>query len=476
MDKRITAGLLLDTMAEGVLVLDPNGSIRIWNHSMTVMTGYARDEAIGRPVSWLKAPGCGGVPHLAAALSDATAGPCVNGCECRLLNRAGDEIPVLINARMLAARDGAPLGLLLTISDFRPVARLQKEVQALESKLKSDDDFHGLIGHSEQMLAVQRLIRLAAESESTVLILGASGTGKELVASAIHALGPRAGHPLVKVNCGALTENLLESELFGHVKGAFTGAYRDRKGRFESADHGTLFLDEVGEISPAMQIKLLRVLQEGEFEPVGSEKTRRVNVRVIAATNRDLQEAMRAGRFREDLYYRLRVFPISIPPLSERREDIPALVRFLINRHAARTGKLITGIRPDALKQIMAYPWPGNVRELENAVEYAFIVCQENSITPQDLPEEVRNPPAGHPTGSAPASLPRLRGQMPGPTQLRQLLTDCGWNKAEAARRLGISRTAVWKWMRKSGIPLQDSARESQTSSDNAGNASSRAD
>ena len=462
MDKRITASLLLDTMAEGVLVLDPEGRIRVWNPAMTKMTGYSREEAVRRPIEWLKSPRCTTLLPLTALHTKNTSEPaaCVDGCECCLLSRTGDEVPVLINARTLTAGDGSPLGLLLTISDFRPMARLQKELQALESKLLPEDDFHGLIGQSEQMRAIQRLIRLAADSESTVLILGASGTGKELAASAIHALGPRAGQAFVKVNCGALTETLLESELFGHVKGAFTGAYRDRKGRFEAADGGTLFLDEVGEVSLAMQVKLLRVLQEGELEPVGGEKTLRVNVRVIAATNRDLFADMRAGRFREDLYYRLRVFPISMPGLAERLGDIPHLVRFFINRHAARTGKLITGIHPDALDLIMDYCWPGTVRELENAIEYAFVVGQASSITPQDLPEEIRDPKlrqticAGQTAQPPPPTRQQTRAVLSDPQRLRQLLKECDWNKAEAARRLGVSRTAIWKWMHKAGIPL----------------------
>ncbi len=465
MDERITAALLLDTMAEGVLVLDPESRIRVWNQAMTNLTGYSSEEALGQPAEWLRAPHCAGLAQLTSFQSSdpsKTIPPCLNGCECCLRNRAGDDVPVLVNARALTGRDGVSLGVLLTVSDFRPVARLQKELLALESKLKPEDDFFGLIGHSEPMRAVQRLIRLAADSESTILILGASGTGKELAASAIHTLGPRADQPFIKVNCGALSETLLESELFGHVKGAFTGAYRDRKGRFETADGGTLFLDEVGEISPAMQVKLLRVLQEGELEPVGGEKTLRVNVRVIAATNRDLFAEMREGRFREDLYYRLRVFPLSMPPLSERRNDIPHLVRFFINRHAARTGKLITGIRPDALSHLLDYCWPGNVRELENAVEYAFIVCQEVVIAPQHLPEEISNArlrqsicgasASGSPAPSTPS---HARIILRDPEQLRALLTECDWNKAEAARRLGISRTAVWKWMKRANIPLK---------------------
>ena len=462
MDERITADLLLETMAEGVLVVDMEGVISSWNAAMTEMTGYRREEAIGKPGGYLRSSECRGGKQLQDLLDIQTTvdHPCINGCECRLLSKTGEEIPVLVNARALHAADGAVLGLLQTVTDFRPVAHLRKELEAMEAKLMPEDTFHGLVGHSNAMQHVQRMIGLAAESEATVLILGPSGTGKEVAATAVHELSGRRAQPFIKVNCGALTETLLESELFGHVKGAYTGAYRDRKGRFESADGGTIFLDEIGEISPAMQVKLLRVLQEGEFERVGSGETVRVNVRVIAATNRDLPEEMRAGAFREDLYYRLRVFPIVMPPLGARREDIPLLAQFFINCYAAKTGRLISGIGNDAMHALMHYCWPGNVRELENAIEYAFVVCRTDQIALGDLPDEVRNPQMRADRCNAMgAGVRAVAGDgfevVRDPVRLRSVLEECGWNKAEVARRLSVSRTAVWKWMKKHGIPLK---------------------
>jgi PAS domain S-box-containing protein len=451
-------------MAEGVVVLDTQGCVRVWNHAMTDMTGYTREEALGRPASWLASPSCKGYEMISQLLRGELDPyhSCISGCECQLTAKNGETIPVLINARVLEAEDGTLLGLLQTATDFRSIVSLRKELLALESKLRPEDEFHGLIGHSAPMRNVQRQIMLAAESESSVLILGQSGTGKELAASAIHALSARAKGPFVKVNCGALTETLLESELFGHVKGAYTGAYRDRHGRFESADGGTIFLDEIGEISQAMQVKLLRVLQEGEFERVGETRTLSVDVRVIAATNRELFAEMQAGRFRDDLYYRLRVFPMTMPPLAGRSEDIPQLVQHFINRFTAQTGKLVRGISGEAMKALIAYCWPGNVRELENAIEYAFVVCQTEHIKLEDLPDEIRYPSVRAEICEArgarvlPAARQHVaRDTVTDPERLKALLEACGWNKAEVARRLGLSRTAVWKWMKKHGIPLK---------------------
>jgi transcriptional regulator with GAF, ATPase, and Fis domain len=310
-----------------------------------------------------------------------------------------------------------------------------------------------------------RLLELAAASEVTVLLQGESGTGKELAAGAIHDMGNRRDGPLVRVNCGALPESILESELFGHVKGAFTGAHRDRVGRFEAADGGTIFLDEIGEISPATQVKLLRVLQEHTYERVGDSRPRHADVRVVAATNRDLAQEVRQGRFREDLYYRLRVFPIEMPALRERIDDIPALVQHFVAKFRRKTGRSIQGFDPQAMRAAMDYCWPGNVRELENAVEYAFVTCQGTTIELFDLPQELRRfelrrsacgdgVPDTPPAPVTPGSVNHL-SVVRDPEELTRLLEECDWNKAEVGRRLGISRTAVWKWMRRHGMPLQ---------------------
>jgi len=291
------------------------------------------------------------------------------------------------------------------------------------------------------------------------MILGESGTGKELFANAIQQLSTRKDGPFIKVNCGALPESLLESELFGHEKGAFTGAIKKRIGRFEAADNGTIFLDEIADISSAMQVKLLRVLQNGEMQRVGGESVIKVDVRVIAATNKDLAREVREGRFREDLYYRLRVFPITLPALRERPEDIPLLSQHFINRFSARTGRLISSLDRDALSRMMAYQWPGNVRELENVIEYAFVVCQGRIIGREHLPAELNN---DIPSTRQTAKIDTLSRPARASIESRKILRDADrlsalleenlWNKAEVARILGVSRTAVWKWIQQHKI------------------------
>ena len=277
----------------------------------------------------------------------------------------------------------------------------------------------------------------------------------------MHLLSPRRDQPFVRVNCAALSETILESELFGHIKGAFTGAHRDRIGRFEAADGGTILLDEVGELSERTQAKLLRVLQERAFERVGETETRAVDVRVLAATNVDLAARVRDGRFRDDLFYRLNVFPIHMPALREHREDIPLLVQHFTDSLNESTGKQIAALDTDAMHAVMDYCWPGNVRELLNALQYAFVTCQDETIGLFDLPEPLRRTElraaACRPATATHAVTPRMR-RKPNREQLLALLEECGWNKAEVGRRLGISRTAVWKWMRKYAIPLQPDA------------------
>jgi len=299
-------------------------------------------------------------------------------------------------------------------------------------------------------------IQAAADSQATVLIQGDSGTGKELVAGAIHYNSLQKNGPFLTVNCSALPESLLESELFGHVRGSFTGAVRDRKGRFEEADGGTLFLDEIGEISPYIQVKLLRVLQEKEIERVGDSRKRKVNIRIVAATNKALYRLVSEGHFRQDLYYRLKVFPIDIPPLRKRKEDIPLLVNHFIRKQNEKTGKQIKGLAESAMRIFMDYAWPGNVRELENAVEHAFVLCQRGHIDVLDLPVEIRMIKDQPFQTEASQSMPnrafsrhRLSRE-----KLVEILKDCDWNKAEAGRRIGLSRTAIWKYMKKWEIPL----------------------
>ncbi|MGD8894470.1 MAG: sigma-54 dependent transcriptional regulator [Acidobacteriota bacterium] len=322
-----------------------------------------------------------------------------------------------------------------------------------------------LIARSPAMLRIFALIENLKHSEATILITGESGTGKELVARSIHEHSPRGRGPFVAVNAGALPGELLESELFGHVRGAFTGAVRDRRGRFEMADEGTLFLDEVGDLPVPLQVKLLRVLQDGAFERLGESVTRTSRARVIAATNVDLPGAIREGRFRDDLYYRLRVVPIEVPPLRARREDIEPLARAILGRVGARQGRALQ-FSPDALRALLRHDWPGNVRELENALEYAVAVCRGQTLLPEDLPELGSSAPAPptpttgstHPAAPPPPpATPVQTVRLPRATpeeieHLRQVLESHRWNRGAAAKALGISRSTLWRRLREAGL------------------------
>jgi transcriptional regulator with PAS, ATPase and Fis domain len=304
--------------------------------------------------------------------------------------------------------------------------------------------FEGLLARSASMARIFALIENLEHSDATVLVAGESGTGKEMVARAIHRRSPRRGGAFVAVNCGALPGELLESELFGHVRGSFTGATRDRTGRFELAAGGTLFLDEVGDLPLSLQVKLLRVLQERTFERVGESHSRRTDARIIAATNVDLRRAVAEGRFREDLYYRLRVVPIEIAPLRERREDIEPLAQLLLARVASKQRRSLR-FSPDALRAILGYPWPGNVREVENALEYAVAVCKGQTIGVEDLPVEISSP-----VSLPPKPVPATPGSEA--ERLREALAAHHWSREAAARSLGISRTTLWRRMRETGL------------------------
>ncbi len=313
--------------------------------------------------------------------------------------------------------------------------------------------FSGLVARSPAMAAIFRLIENLKYSDATVLLTGESGTGKEVVARAIHENSPRRLGPFVAVNCGALPADLLESEMFGHVRGAFTGAVRDRVGRFELAAGGTLFLDEVGDLPLPLQVKLLRVLQERTFERVGESDTRSSDARIIAATNVDLSREVGSGRFRKDLYYRLRVVPIEIPPLRARREDIEPLSRALLARVAGRQGRIVR-LSPNVVRRVLDYSWPGNVRELENALEYAVAVSQRETILPEDLPPNVQqttggNMASGEDVARSPVRAPEAVQEH---QHLREILDAHRWNRAAAAKALGISRTTLWRRMREAHL------------------------
>jgi two-component system, NtrC family, response regulator HydG len=352
--------------------------------------------------------------------------------ECKQPNRPHQV--VALSSSPLRDRADRTIGTVLVIRDLTRVAEM-------EGELRERYSLHNLVGKSHTMQRIFRLLDQLMNTDTTVLITGESGTGKELVAKALHYGGLRAGKPLVTVNCSALAENLLESELFGHVKGAFTGAQRDRVGRFQAAHGGTIFLDEVGDISPALQLKLLRVLQDKTFERVGDSATYQVDVRVIAATNVNLKQKVGSGEFREDLYYRLKVLEVALPPLRERREDIPLLVQHFITSFNQSYRKSIEGVSQDALKVLMTFLWPGNVRELQHAIEHAFVLCPGPTVTLEHLPAELRD----YAPSEMPATAPRPKIAALEEADIRRALEKTGWNKAKAARLLGISRPTLYQ-------------------------------
>lgn len=328
---------------------------------------------------------------------------------------------------------------------------LESENKTLKERIGEQFDFSNIIGHSKKMREVLEILSLAAPSDATILILGESGTGKELIANAIHESSARKERAFVKVNCAALSESLLESELFGHERGAFTGAVQQRKGRFEMADGGSIFLDEIGDMALSTQAKILRVLQEKEFERLGSSGTLKADVRVIAATHRNLEEAIRNGTFREDLYFRLSVVTLELPALRERQEDIPALAEHFLRKYAEKNQRLVKGFAPKTLDALLRYDWPGNIRELENTVERAVILCREEFVQPQCLPGQFREllgEEETSETGVRPGhSIREVEKEL-----ILKTLEQTGGNRTRAAETLGITRRALQYKLKEYGI------------------------
>ncbi len=368
----------------------------------------------------------------------------VSHYETVLRDLNGMPIPVQIHIDFLLDETGEVVGAVEIVRNLAPLPSEPGEKQSRPSGLRS------LVGKSKKLLEMLDLVASASGSTATVLLEGESGTGKELIARAIHQMGPRREKPFIAVNCASLPDELLESELFGHMKGAFTTAIYDRPGRFELADHGTLFLDEIGDMSPTAQAKVLRVLQEHEFERVGGTKTIQVNVRIIAATHKDLTEEVRAGKFREDLYYRIRVFPIRVPPLQERKDDIFPLIKHFMAKFSRETGKQITNISPEALEYLLSYDYPGNVRELENMIEHAFVTSPGPTLLIEHLPK-----PVASLSKQAPP-LPRTGGTLANQEKelMLKALEKTNWNQAKAAEELGISRSTLWRRLKEFGIKV----------------------
>ena len=439
---------VLDTMQEALLIMAPSGKIISANRVAEKITGYDTSELIGRSCTVLNCTGC---KHFGR-------GPGKDWCQlyvdgkvvtkrCQLTTKDGRVVTVLKRATVLRDADGKVLGAVETFNDISEMVQKEHEIVSLRRSLIQEDGFHGLLGHSLVMLRLFELIENVAQSDAPVLIMGESGTGKELVARAVHKLGLRSDKPYVKVNCAALNQNLLETELFGHIKGAFTGASRNRTGRFEAANTGDIFLDEIGDVPAPTQVKLLRVLQEKEIERVGDHKPIKIDVRIITATNRDLARLMAEGAFREDLFYRINVVPINVPSLRERKEDIPVLAQGFMEHLTTRTAKPITGFSSRAMATLLGYPWPGNVRELKNAIEYAFVLCQQGIIRLEHLPERIR--------GAQTDPVEKRISDSTERNQLINALKQVGGNQSKAARLLGVSRMTVYNRIKKMGIDLK---------------------
>jgi PAS domain S-box-containing protein len=435
----VDAGIVLESLAEGLFTVDQDYTITSFNRAAEVITGVARQDAIGRP--------CHEVMQMdlcdhACALHEAQeSGAPVTCCRAHRTGPDGKRSTLTVSSNWMKDDDGNVIG---GIETFQTVPDRRRSDPGEESQC------HGIISRSESMRRLFRILRDVAESESTILVEGPSGSGKELVARAIHRLSRRSRGPWVAVNCGALPDTLLESELFGHVRGAFTDAKSDHQGRFAAAEGGTIFLDEIGDISPALQVRLLRVLQERMYEPVGSSRPRRANVRVIAATNRTLRKEVDAGRFRADLFYRLNVMRLEIPPLSERSEDVPLLIDHFIGRFNEARGKSVEGVSEEAMAALIRHQWPGNIRELENAVEHAFILCHDPLIQLEHLPPEITG--AAGP-GTSEAGARRTENLRHNEEKIiLETLERHGWRRMETARALGINKTTLWRKMKRLGI------------------------
>ncbi len=432
---------ILESISDGVFTVDLNWKVTSFNRAAEEITGIPRAEAIGRFCSEvLRSNLCEQACALRRTLE--TGNPVINKT-CFIINAKGERIPISISTAVLRDAEGHTIGGAETFRDL-------SEVEALRQELTGRFSIGDLVSRSASMRKVFELVPAIAPTSSTVLIQGETGTGKELLARAIHGSSPRAEKPFVAINCAALPDTLLESELFGYKKGAFTGATQDKPGRFAQAADGALFLDEIGDISPAMQVRLLRVLQEHRFEPLGSNRSERTEARIIAATNRDLAELVKQGTFREDLFYRINVIRIDLPPLRQRKEDIPLLIDHFVERFDRLQNKHISGVATDALSLLMAHDWPGNVRELENIIERSFILCTGKWITLEHLPEEMTK---GKKSRENSGHIGVSRRMAEAQTILNAMKRH-NYKRMAVARELGIHKTTLYRKLKALGIDL----------------------
>lgn len=434
--------IILDSINEGVFTVDLDWRITTFNEAAVRITGISREQAIGSPCcDVFRANICEKQCALRQTIADGQ--PIVNAT-AHIVDRHGQRIPIRIATAILRDDEGHVIGGVETFQDLTQVEQLQKELQGRYT-------FEDIVGRSQAMTQVFEILPQIADSSSTVLIEGSSGTGKELFARAIHNLSPRRKKPFIAVNLAALPDTLLESELFGHKAGAFTDAKRDKPGRFALAEGGTIFLDEIGDISPAMQVRLLRVLQERIIEPLGGTHSLSVDIRVIAATNRNLADLVAHGQFREDLYYRVRVVHLQLPGLDQRREDIPLLIDHMIAKFNRLQDKYIAGVSENVLARLMDHSYPGNVRELENIIEQAFVLCRGGIIEINHLPHELR-PTSSSSLPGQPMSLEALEKLF-----ITEALQRRSGNRKLAAGDLGINVSTLYRKIRTLDIEIPGS-------------------
>ena len=432
--------VILDSVADGVFTINEKGEITFFNRAAEEITGFTKEEALGHNCfDIFRANIC----QTNCALKETIkTGREIINLPINIINKDGKELPISVSTAVLRDERGRITGGVETFRDLSAIEELKKE-------LRQQYTFQDIVSKNHAIQEIFQILPDIAESDSTVLIQGPSGSGKELFAKAIHNLSLRKDNPFIKVNCGALPDNLLESELFGYVKGAFTDAKKDKPGRFSLADGGTIFLDEIGDMSAALQVKLLRVLQDREYEPLGGTSTVKVDVRVVAATNKDLVRLVQSRQFRDDLYYRLNVMKIDLPPLVRRREDISLLVERFVEKFNLKTGKNLSGVSHEVMSFFMRYDFPGNVRELENIIEHAFVMCKGDVIELRHLPSELIERSQETFLEEKEVDRPLQKAEA---ESIRKVLERNRGNRLRTARELGIDRTTLWRKIKRYGI------------------------
>ncbi len=437
--------IILDSIADGVFTVDTDWKITSFNRAAEDITGIKKKEALGRHC-WevFRASICEKNCSLRKTME--TGQPIVNQ-SIFIVSSEGVRIPVSISTALLKDKDDRVIG---GVESFRDLSLLEE----LRKELSGRHSFHDIISKNNEMIRLFGMLEQISDSDTTILLEGESGTGKELFAKAVHSLSNRMDGPIVTINCGALPDNLLESELFGYKAGAFTDAKKDKPGRLALAEGGTLFLDEVGDISPALQVRLLRVLQDRTYEPLGSTRPEKADVRIVAATNKNLHSLVKEGKFREDLYYRINVVRLVLPPLRDRKDDIPLLIDHFIQKYNRLKGKSIQGLQPDVLPILMSYDFPGNIRELENIMEYAIVVCKNGMIGNDQLPEYLRTPGDREEIISKEAGRNDSSWDHVQRNFIYDTLMKNNWNRKETAAQLGIHPTTLWRKIKHLNIEM----------------------